>query len=120
VAHEPCSACGQPFFGRSVLAYPAVIRGGLRRGQRVRLCPRCSKDYIAGLEKYLTRKVNDQWLPDSEGAVCKFCGDTEPKPDVSALFVTVYPTRNDRADWGGLACSDCSGRAAQEVLVDAS
>lgn len=120
MAHEPCSACGQPFFGRSVLAYPAVILHGQRRGQRVRLCRGCSTAYIAGLDKYLNRKLGDhEWLGDGE-VVCKFCGDTEPKPDVSAVFVTAYPTKNDRLDWGGLACSECAGRAAKEVLVDAS
>jgi hypothetical protein len=120
MAHEPCSCCGQAFFGRSVLAYPAVVNGQERQGKRVRLSPAHAQGYIANMDRYLEQVTADKGTWQHMPEVCRFCGTIDLVEGTRWLFVTVYPQRNERRDYAGLACPGCSGRAVKEVLLDAS
>jgi hypothetical protein len=120
VAHEPCSACGQKFFGRSIMAYPALMLGPEPQRRRIRLCPQDAITYLSGLTQHLVEITGGNYSQVVERPVCRFCGQVDLPDGTKWVFVTIYPKRNERRDFAGLACPGCVGRAGKEVLSDAA
>ena len=120
MAHDPCSACGQKFFGRSAMAYPALLFGTEQKRAKVRLCPSDAVTYLTGLTTHLSEISQGNYSEVAANPVCRFCGITDLPDGTRWVFVTMYAKKNERRDFGGLACPDCAARAAREVLIDAS
>lgn len=90
----PCSHCGHRYNGKQNTAYPSIVRGTSREGDKQRLCKACL-DKLEGWMVEGMFSVTDDWPEKDYCAACK-----GPDPDV-AVFVTLYRAGEDREDWFG-------------------
>src|SRR5262249_36368835 len=117
MAREPCEKCGRPFFGRSSYAYPTLYDDGSKDSRRLRLCPPCMSEYY----QWLMRRT-EEWNKDgTSGADIQLCAYSEEHdlevPSRAAFFVTLYPRKDERADFACGACFAHVSRLATESLV---
>lgn len=117
MSKAPCDACGQPFFGRSAFGYPAVLTTDGRRSRRVRFCGPCMSAYLQVLSGKLTQVRNGEYSLALGQDSCCVCGKSTDGEETAAVFITVYPKRDQRADFASLIHAACARQAEAEVLA---
>jgi hypothetical protein len=107
VAMFPCDAHGGRYRGPQQTAYPALVSGTNTTRARRRLCPDCFTSLIGWCADHLADASVDDMREDG----CATCS-----ADVAgvAVFVTLYAQGDERQDWYGRICTDCS--QSNEVL----
>ncbi len=108
MAQFPCEMHGARYVGPQQTIYPALVKGTVRLGHKVRVCPSCMGNALEWLQEHCTPATSELGTFG-----CWSCG----KADADwAIFVTVYAYGEERADWFGRSCADCSPKAAMALF----
>ena len=107
MAFNPCSACGLFFKGAAQAAYPALVFGAESERKHLRLCPPCFGDYLEKCQESLSEAV----VGNPPGLTIGHCVDCSDAPGRTALFVTVYPSKEEPRQFYGLVADGCVGAA---------
>ncbi len=103
----PCSACGLFFKGAAQAVYPALVFGSESERKHLRLCQPCFGDYLEKCQENLAEAVAGN-PPGSLNGHCLDCSDAAGR---TALFVTLYPSKEEPRQFYGHLADGCVGAA---------
>jgi hypothetical protein len=61
----------------------------------------------------------EQWKGDDWGRACDVCGVDLGEQQAGFVYLTMFPARDLRRDWHGLACGGCLADVRHNLLVAA-
>jgi hypothetical protein len=108
MAMFPCDHHGGRYRGAQRTVYPAIVNGSMSMREKRRLCLDC----FSAVEQFCSGKMLDAESP-YEAEHC-LCCENEYTP--FAVFVTLYPGRDERHDYYGRACASCAAGEAAMAL----
>jgi len=117
MAQSPCDADQRRYQGPARSVYAAIVDGVDAKRRRFRFC-------LAHLEEYMNRvgpHLVDAQLdlgaaPGHTRPPCPACGQVPD--DAIQIFLTVYPDRDVRDDYWGVACANHRARAEALLGLD--
>jgi hypothetical protein len=108
VALFPCDQHGARYRGPQRTAYPAIVSGTVSMRERRRLCLDC----FSALQSWCSAHLQDVDVIEEPRWCCQCGTDAE----TYAVFVTLYPGRDERQDWYGRCCGACAASAVGMAL----
>lgn len=105
---RPCFRCKRRYVGKANHVYPAVMDEPESWRDKFSLCANCYRSYMDWVRLQLTVVNEDGYVDemDDSNMDCAECGE-RPLASI-AVFVTTYPSKNERVDYMGYVCSTCA------------
>lgn len=121
MARFPCDVDGQRFRGKSFYFYPTIAYGQYTDRKRLRVCTAHAENVIRNLAEASAFDETLGVFVATDPELCLICGDAPAMGD-RFVYITTYPTQDERTDYWGNACLSCGadGRIFQATLEPVS
>lgn len=106
MALAPCDADGTRFPGPATYLYPAIVQGGTILRARWRLCPSHATGILYSLEQVTDEEAPGVFVP-RQPETCPSCRLRIAEQEYVHLFLTAYPTKDNRVDYHVWMCAPC-------------
>jgi hypothetical protein len=103
----PCDFGPHRNLGRNISFYSSIGSGSFMERRSWRLCPRHWQEIEGGLAKFKVDPTSGALSSSIDQGLCLSC--SEPVNELGRqLFVTCYPSQNNREDYWSRIHDDCS------------
>ena len=109
----PCSNCRKFYKGPAQAAYPALVMGSESEREHLRLCPPCFEEILDTCQTQLYEAI----AGETAGLAYSHCLDCGDAPGRAALFVTLYPSKEEPRQFYGRLADSCVASARATWLV---